>query len=93
MIAIIPAIPIGIGIWEAVTWVAVTAVTWGGVSYAINTTTEGIEENIIDPLVSSDDDVQEGFDDVVKKAGAWLLYGLVGAFVFVVYKALRKRVR
>lgn len=93
MLGFLPIVPVGIGIIEGATIVATGLITWAGLSYVATKTPEAIADGVNDVIHNSNDNQQTGFDDVIEKAGKWLVYGVVGSLVYLIYKALRKRIK
>ena len=93
MPAFLPLVPVGIGIYEAVTIVTAACVTWAGISYVATKTPEAIAEGVSDVIHNANDHEQPGFDDAIEKSGKWLIYGVVGSLIYLIYKALSKRIK
>lgn len=93
MLAFLPLVPVGIGIYEAVTIVTAACVTWAGISYVATKTPEAIAEGVNDVIHNANDNQQPGFDEAIEKSGKWLVYGVVGSLVYLIYKALSKRIK
>lgn len=92
MLAILPAIPIGIGIWETIAALGTAAITWGSISYITGNTTEAITDTITDVQANSGQD-NDGLEETLEKAGSYIIYGLAFAVVYVGYQWLKKATR